>query len=518
MLYYKFKNYEEFKEMFGIIKHSNNVSSRKNKILLAYIKNKELLHQAVEANDYTLLHISSMPELKKTMTERIMVSGHSDDRLCYGLELGGDLYYSQNFETDELKGVCEDGDSKAIRYVNHDNNGKVFKMKAGKFYRKIILETEFGKTLPEQVLIYLCEEFTSDWQVYTQNSIPQNKLCVDKKFWKIYSSDYCIGDFSSCMTDKEYHSFYQNAVNSSAAYLENGDGMILARCIIYNEVKDRSGKIWRLAERQYSCDNSEVLKRALVDALIRGGHIDGYKKIGAGCGDSRCFVDLDGNSLGNLEFRISCNLDYGDTLSYQDSFKWYDIESKIATNYESGDIYLDITDGSLEGIYDDYHGYYCPETRIVYCNGIEYDCCTTDLDDFTYISRLNEYHHDNDILSCPECEEYFLKQEKVYSEITDEYYCSEECCQKAERNYKEENWHFSDYNQEYYEGEEDILSYQKWNPITLVYEEKTISTQTLNRLLRDGEFYNIEGNYYDRVDEETGQPYTVLEEIEETIV
>ena len=48
MLYYKFKNYEEFKDMFGIIKHGNGVCSRKNKILLAYIRNKKLLHEAIE--------------------------------------------------------------------------------------------------------------------------------------------------------------------------------------------------------------------------------------------------------------------------------------------------------------------------------------------------------------------------------------------------------------------------------------------------------------------------------------
>ena len=64
MLYYKFKNYEEFKDMFGIIKHGNGVCSRKNKILLAYIRNKRLLHEAIETNNYTLLHISSMAELK----------------------------------------------------------------------------------------------------------------------------------------------------------------------------------------------------------------------------------------------------------------------------------------------------------------------------------------------------------------------------------------------------------------------------------------------------------------------
>ena len=38
MLYYNFKNYEEFKNLFGIVKHGNNHESRKNKILLAYLK------------------------------------------------------------------------------------------------------------------------------------------------------------------------------------------------------------------------------------------------------------------------------------------------------------------------------------------------------------------------------------------------------------------------------------------------------------------------------------------------
>ena len=109
MLYYKFQNYEEFKNMFGIIKHGNGVCSRKNKILLAYVKDKRLLHEAVEKNDYTLLHISSMAELKKTVTQRIIISGHSDNSLRYVLELDGDFFYSRNLETDDLKGLCEDG-------------------------------------------------------------------------------------------------------------------------------------------------------------------------------------------------------------------------------------------------------------------------------------------------------------------------------------------------------------------------------------------------------------------------
>ena len=91
--------------MFGIVKHGNGVCSRKNKTLLAYIRNKRLLHEAIETNNYTLLHISSMPELKKTITRTIIISGHSDMSLHYALELDGDFFYSGNFETDDLKAV-----------------------------------------------------------------------------------------------------------------------------------------------------------------------------------------------------------------------------------------------------------------------------------------------------------------------------------------------------------------------------------------------------------------------------
>lgn len=142
------------------------------------------------------------------------------------------------------------------------------------------------------------------------------------------------------MVDKGFHTFYENAVNASAAYLENEDEKIIARCIIYNEVHDQHDKVWRLAERQYSTDCNDILKRALVDALIRDGHIDGYKKIGAGCGDSQAFVDNEGNSLSHLKLSISCDLDYGDTLSYQDSFKSYDEYERVATNFGEGDIGL----------------------------------------------------------------------------------------------------------------------------------------------------------------------------------
>ena len=53
MLYYKFQNYEEFKETFGLNYHSNGTKSRKNKILLSFIKNKEYVSKDKYEQYYT---------------------------------------------------------------------------------------------------------------------------------------------------------------------------------------------------------------------------------------------------------------------------------------------------------------------------------------------------------------------------------------------------------------------------------------------------------------------------------
>lgn len=521
MLYYNFRNFEEFKELFGIQHHGNGEKSRKNKILLSYIKNRTLLHNAVVSGNYHLLHISSMAELKQKIIAEIRHSGLSDSSLSHEVNINGNIYRSSLYYTDANNGLCEDGDYRSVRYINAEN-GRVFKMKIGKLYRQIVLETSFGKTLPEQVMNYLCEEMTQDWQTYTMGCLPQNKLFINQDFQRIYDSDECIGDFHSCMTDKGYHTFYENAVDASAACLENEDGNIIARCIIYNEAKDQYGKIWRLAERQYSTECNDILKRALVDTLIKGGHIDGYKTVGAGCSDSQAFVDTGGNSLSSYHFSIACDLDYGDTLSYQDSFKNYNDYERVATNFGEGDIELDTTEGEIEDgdddneEYDDYHECYCSEVTRVYYRGREIYCDSNDLDDFIWIDDEGEYYHRDDADTCEECGDYFLSDNGTYSDITEEYYCCSTCLEKAEEKYKEDNWTYSEYDNEYFEDEDDVVEYFQWMTYSGRYEESTISRDTLDQKLDDGDFYCIDGEYYDAIDEDMERPYgkTLVPEVE----
>lgn len=511
MLYYNFKDYEEFKNLFGMVKHGNNNESRRNKILLAYLKDKNLLHQAVADNDYTFLHIADMTELENRVTEEILVSGNEDEELPYDLQLMGKTYHSATYETDDYEGRCEDGDSKCIRYYNHQS-GRIFKMKAGKLYKHLILETEFGKTLPEQVVTYLCEVFAAQWQSYTLNRLPKNKLYVNQDFERIYSSQCCEGDFFSCMVDRNLHGFYEHSVKASAAYLQNEEGKIIARCVIYNEVKDQDGKIYRLAERQYSSGNNEILKRTLIDALIKGNYIDGYKKVGASCQDARNFVDVHGNSLSDRKFQIECDLDWDDELSYQDSFKYYNDYKHIADNYGAGELALDVTEGSLNNAeddiyYDNYHDYACDDITPVYVHGQEYACDVENMGDFVWLADLGEYHHVDDVIYCEHCESCVLKEDSYYSEITEEDYCSESCREKAEREYKKENWTYSDYDEEYYEDGTDVTCYLHWDETIREYVERSISEDSLLQLLREEEFYEFDNVYFDQVDPATNLPY-----------
>ena len=510
MLYYGFQNYEAFNRSFGMVRHGNGVCSRKNKVLLAYIKDKGRLHEAARSNCYDSLRLTDMAGLEAAVENEILKSGSEDGNLPYTLRLMGRIYHSALYETDENEGLCEDGDLKAVRYRNR-KSGKVFKMKAGKLFRSLVLETAFGKTLPEQVLTYLSERFAAEWQAYAIGKQPKMEVYVNRNFERIYSSEHCEGEFDSCMMDEGYYDFYKNAVDASAAYIENKDGKVIARCIIYNNVKDQDGRIWRLAERQYAKNSNDVLKQALVNLLIEGGHIDGYKKVGAGCGDERAFVSVTGESLSDRKFRIRCDLDYEEPLSYQDSFKYYNEYDRIADNYGCGSLSLSITSGCLEDCderyYDDYHDYHCRETRTVYVHGREYECDENNLDDFIWIDGRREYHHKDDVSSCEECDEYYLNENSCYSEITGKDYCCQECMEKAEKSYKEENWYYSDYDREYFEEEEDITYYLHWNRERDDYEERTISVASLNRLLYREEFFQFGDLFFNEVNPATNLPY-----------
>jgi hypothetical protein len=247
------------------------------------------------------------------------------------------------------------------------------------------------------------------------------------------------------MTDNEQWRFYCDAVHAHAAYLlDKETDKIVARAIIFNDVHDmKTGEVIRLCERQYATDGNTYLMQILVNKLIEAGKIDGYKRIGASCHDGQNFVANDGTDLTDHPFYIRCYLGYGDTLSYQDSFKYYDIKEHTAYNMYSScpNSYSDLatTDSEFEGgQWDDYHEEYVNETREVYYNGQWIQCDVDRLDDFYEID--GEYIHESHVDECEHCGTAFRDADGYYSLLTDDDYCCSHCRVCADEDYIADNF------------------------------------------------------------------------------
>lgn len=422
------KNYEEFKELF-----IREDGKRKNKIILDMLKDREFMRYILAHPVYkSLANVKTMADLFALCDFFISDSSHG---AYYHLVLNRP-YYSNIYQQDG-GGICFDGDYRAYRYYNVEREA-IFKMKIGKMYKHFCEMSEFGRHLPESVILYLCEEITQRWMAEAQSRCEDYELYVDDDFGRIYDSSYCDGDFGSCMVDDDNYHFYENAVDAKAAYITNKEGNIIARCVIFLKATDRNGKVWRLAERQYSSDGDEVYKRLLVHALIKGGHIDGYKKVGAGCHDPKLWMDVNDNPIADPRFSIPCSLGSGDYISYQDSFKWYDYDEQTAYNYETAGItkMLDTTELYFEGSnYDEWHEEYTDDELVtVYSGGTRYTCSEDRLGSFRWVDSCQAYHHEDDVTYCVWCAEYCLNEDAVYSEVTGEWYCCDNCRDEAEED------------------------------------------------------------------------------------
>ena len=66
-----FANAKEYQELFGYVEHGNGVKNRRNKILLALLKSKSVWAYCREREEWSLLAIKSMAELKTKLTKMI---------------------------------------------------------------------------------------------------------------------------------------------------------------------------------------------------------------------------------------------------------------------------------------------------------------------------------------------------------------------------------------------------------------------------------------------------------------
>ena len=488
MIYFEnFKNSKEFNQIFGITEHSNGVKSRKNKILLECLKNRELhkwwlstgrvllsAHNS-QPDKYDLLHVVNMDGLKQLAKLLLMImwagnAAEDMNRLAFANEFPYVLW-SKTYRLDAYKGLCTDGDTRAIRYVNTERNNKVFKMKAGKFISKCIEESFLRDIMPEQMKRWIGEEFAREWQSYAEQHKADSKytLHVDDDFESIYDSSRCVGDFGSCMTDRNRHGFYRDSIGCKAAYLTNGDGDIVARCIVYQDVTDGNGNHYRLAERQYASNQEDVLKQLLVDMLIKAGEIDGYKRVGADCHDNKNFVRNDGTSMRDLNLRIDCNLEPGDTLSYQDSFVYYSIERNVAYN-DSGfdyDYELNTTDETIvqSGDYSEYYDCYIGEDDSAYDEYYGDYFYSRDAVDAIYDGKTininrERANEENEIWRWSDEEDAFIYYDECcYVEKHGDYFLLNDCVRDINGDYQlSDDCEYSDYLGEYILSEDATWS------------------------------------------------------------
>lgn len=482
-----FRNSEEFAELFGTPKN------RKNKIFLAVLKSP--MFQKYNPTWWDAEKIYG--EVLGTLV--------NFSRGLHEISVLGYVFASNEYLTDERQGLCNDMDFRAIRYCKNveTNNGtdvKVYKMKAGRLLRKIAEATTVNgrkaiEYFSEPVFNYVCEEFQRRWEKFAAPQINDKFILktgdTEADFKRIYDryAYYKDDTMSSCMQNQGQHVFYTESVTAKAAWLEDENGEILARCVIFTEVEDcDNGEVLRLAERQYAVDcgidmgdgcvvTQDNLKRILVDKLIAEGEIDGYKAVGAGCHEASAFVSKDGKSWSDRNFKIECSLDpHSDTLSYQDSFKYYNESEGVAYNNSSyrHDWDLDTTDSILsdDRYYDEYNGEYIDEGdehsamyhgREIYI-GDTSDFNWSDMhdiyiheDDCVWCENINDYVYEDEAYECPECGEWFYPDgSEYYSELTDETYCCESCMEDGEESYKERHWFYSEITEEYYEDEDEL--------------------------------------------------------------
>ena len=106
--------------------------------------------------------------------------------------------------------------------------------------------------------------------------------------------------------------------------------------------------------------------------------------------------------------------------------------------------------------------------------------------------------------------EYYDEEEDlpIYkSELTSKFYCSEECKEKAEEEYKEKNWYYAEYDDVYFENEDDITYYNMYDSIAGRYIPTSISKAALSLALEKQYLTEIDGAVYDVIDISTGKPY-----------
>lgn len=342
MLYFKIKDYSEFKDIFGTCKSPRGTIQ--NKILLAFWKSRFKRNP----NEATSL-CKSMPDMYAIVMHNlthlpssVSVSNLHPVRIKIKDQVF--VFYTEKYTTIGM-GIGEESaqgakDLKCCTVIDTKTN-KFCTIKPS----KIILDAfnSCGAKIAPSVMTYCAEIFQSQWEAYRQSCLEKYRLVVDSNFKDIYSSSKCLGSFGSCMTDKNHWKFYSTYVKAlSAKLIETESGKIVARCIVWTDVKcDTTNKKYVYADRQYATNSDLKLKSLLIERLYEEGYINIHKHIHAGCRESTYICDRTGQTIQFTKLSVSCTIKKGGRVSYMDTFKYLDVDKERLYTYPKSSFLMD---------------------------------------------------------------------------------------------------------------------------------------------------------------------------------
>lgn len=427
-----FKNRTEYRELFN---------NGRNKLFLTTLrkvyKSKDL--QGLFARFVPSVEEISNANLIKFLTCVIDCESYGKKNvfnLMHGCSIRTDAY-----EADEYNGRCIDGDVGAVRYIKLED-GKIYKMKIGKWILSI-LQNEYNVVdlvgLP--LVNYWIETLTTQWKSsgFTGERFTLKTQKEGLTFEDIYSTDKCAGKLGSCMMDDEQYVFYDNAVDAEpVALYDQQEDVIVARAVIFHNVRDRDGHLYNYLERQYA--KNDICKELLIDKCYEKGIIDIHKSASAGYSDVTEIYNKERERLEDTFLSIEMNIEQGDTISFQDTFRYYHHDKKISSNLMiygvNATCRLDTTDRVFNvGEWDEYNEEYTEDdlTDVYVWDGTDYmrQTVAEGYAEGAFQTYEGEYY-----------------DHLVYSDIIGDDVPADRIGE-LEEEYKQDNWNWDEYNEEY---------------------------------------------------------------------
>ena len=89
--------------------------------------------------------------------------------------------------------------------------------------------------------------------------------------------------------------------------------------------------------------------------------------------------------------------------------------------------------------------------------------------------------------------------------------------EKAELQYKKDNWFYSALDSKYYENAEDLTTYNAWNSELNIYEPQNVCIEMIEVYINCEILFRIGDELYDEINEQTELPLDVEVEDEALI-